>query len=142
MGEAAFGGFSAQQVARQVKRVEIVLKENVCRIVLNLPNVNTVPVKKKPPRSQPILNEFDSRQNANTDIRCKRTMPGLISTGNRRDLLEKKKHIWIDSSGFLTSPSINYLLESKESSEMCQKRHTADDKVLSVHEFPLLQRKK
>lgn len=46
-GEAAFGGFWAQQVARQVKRVEIVLKENVCRVVLNLPKVNTVPVKEK-----------------------------------------------------------------------------------------------
>lgn len=32
-----------------------------------------------------------------------------------------KKQIWIDSSGFLMSPSINYLLESKESSEMCQR---------------------
>lgn len=31
------------------------------------------------------------------------------------------------------SPSINYLLESNESSAMCQKRHTADDKVLSAH---------
>lgn len=53
-----------------------------------------------------------------------------------------KEQIWIDSSEFLMSPSINYLLESKESSEMCQKRHTADDKVLSVHEFPLHQRRK
>lgn len=53
-----------------------------------------------------------------------------------------KKQIWIDSSDFLMSPSINYLLESKDSSEMCQKRHSGDDKVLSVHEFPLLQRRK
>lgn len=53
-----------------------------------------------------------------------------------------KKQIRIDSSEFLMSPSINYLLESKESSETCQKRHTADDKVLSAHKFPLHQRRK
>lgn len=41
--------------------------------------------------------------------------------------------IQIDSSEFLTSPWINYLLELNESSAICQKRHSADDKVLSAH---------
>lgn len=56
--------------------------------------------------------------------------------------LAGKKQIWIDRSEFLMSPSINCLLESKESSELCQKRHAVDDKVLSVLKFPFLQRRK
>lgn len=46
----------------------------------------------------------------------------------------RKQQIWIDSSEFLLSPSINHLTESNESSAMCQKRHPADDKDLSAHD--------
>lgn len=116
--EVHFGWrFQAQQVAGQVKRV-----------VLSLLWIKVTFIYEAH-RTMQILTFA-----ANTHRRLSPAQEPSQSAG--------KKQIGIDSSEFLMSPSINYLLESKESSETCQKRHTADDKVLSAHKFPLHQRRK